>query len=122
MYQYKLNNIVFNDGSSINAGDLTVVIGPNNSGKSRALKDMLSLVTASIVPKVVDHNVTWSTPQNIEKLRAAYDVERYRDANNIWRAKYISPDLSKEIEWRGGEGNWPQAYYPGKEVPHAAAY
>jgi ABC-type cobalamin/Fe3+-siderophores transport system ATPase subunit len=42
MYQYKLNNIVFNDGSSINAGDLTVVIGPNNSGKSRALKDMLS--------------------------------------------------------------------------------
>jgi energy-coupling factor transporter ATP-binding protein EcfA2 len=110
MYTYRLNTIVFNDGYSINAGDLTVVIGPNNSGKSRALKDMLSLVTASSVPKVVVHNVTWSTPQNIEELRAAYNVERYRDATNEWRFRHISPDLSREIASMAGPGDWPQAY------------
>jgi AAA domain, putative AbiEii toxin, Type IV TA system len=110
MYRYRITSIVFNDGYSINAGDLTVIIGPNNSGKSRALKDMLNLVTASSIPKVVVHEVTWSIPQSIEELRNAYNVDRYRDANGAWRVRHISPDMSGEIDLSAGAGDWPQRY------------
>lgn len=40
MYTYKLTRIELNNGKVIQPGNLTVIIGPNNAGKSRMLKDI----------------------------------------------------------------------------------
>ncbi len=38
MYSYRLNTINFRDGTVIKPGRLTVIVGPNNSGKTRILR------------------------------------------------------------------------------------
>ncbi len=39
MYIYNLTKVTFSDGTEIVPAQLTVLIGPNNAGKSRALRD-----------------------------------------------------------------------------------
>ncbi len=38
MYRYRLEKIKFNEGTEIEPGSLTVIVGPNNSRKSRVLE------------------------------------------------------------------------------------
>lgn len=42
---YGLTRVTFNDGTDFAPGNLTIVIGPNNSGKSRLLIDLERLLT-----------------------------------------------------------------------------
>jgi ABC-type branched-subunit amino acid transport system ATPase component len=85
MYTYKLTRIVFNDGTEIQPGNLTIIIGPNNAGKSRTLKEIAQRTTKSRFPTgVVVHDVEWITPQNLQELREAYQLERYQDENQNW--------------------------------------
>jgi ABC-type cobalamin/Fe3+-siderophores transport system ATPase subunit len=42
-YRYRITRIQFNDGRSLQPGNLVVFVGPNNVGKSRSLKDILSI-------------------------------------------------------------------------------
>lgn len=50
-----LSSLVFSDGTEIitKQGDLTIFVGPNNSGKSRALRDIREKVRAKGAPTVV---------------------------------------------------------------------
>jgi ABC-type hemin transport system ATPase subunit len=48
MYTYKLTRVGLNNGLKISPGNLTVIIGPNNAGKSRALKDIAWKTTKEI--------------------------------------------------------------------------
>ena len=53
-YQYKLLSVTVNDNTVVRPGRLTVLVGPNNAGKSRALKDIASLTTLqNPLPSVV---------------------------------------------------------------------
>lgn len=52
-YSFELSNITLNDGSQIEDRPLTLIIGPNNSGKSRLLKDILNRVTQFPTPQMV---------------------------------------------------------------------
>lgn len=40
MYNFKIKEIITNDGSKIIPKKINVIIGPNNCGKSRFLKDI----------------------------------------------------------------------------------
>ena len=97
MYTYKLTRIVFNDGTEIQPGNLTVIIGPNNAGKSRTLKEIAQRTTKSRFPTgVVVRDVEWTTPQNLQELREAYQLERYQDENQNWMFRTLAPELSQE--------------------------
>jgi len=97
MYTYKLTKIVFNDGTEIQPGNLTVIIGPNNAGKSRFLKDVAQITTQrQPLPRVVINDVEWTNPQSFQELREAYGLERYQDDNNNWMFRTLTPELSQE--------------------------
>jgi ABC-type ATPase involved in cell division len=102
MYEYKLLRIVFNDGTIIEPGNLTVIVGPNNSGKSRALKEiLLKTTTSKSVPSIVAKDVEWTLPKSLQELRDAYIVERYQDQNNNWSFRTLAPDLCSEFSTFG---------------------
>ena len=97
MYTYKLTRIVFNNGKEIQPENLTIVIGPNNAGKSRTLKDIVQKATKQQpLPGVVVGDVEWTTPQNMEELREAYGLERYQDQNNQWMFRALAPEFFQE--------------------------
>jgi len=97
MYNYKLTRIVFNNGEEIQPGNLTVIIGPNNAGKSRTLKDIAQKTTKGRpLPGVVVNDVEWATPQNLQEIRETYGLERYQDENSNWMFRTLAPELSQE--------------------------
>lgn len=109
MYLYRLNRIVFNNGSEIRPGNLTIIIGPNNAGKSRVLKDIVWKTTqATLSQGIVVTDVEWTTPSSLQELRGAYNVERYQDEYGQWRFRTLAPELVDE--YHTGGLNWPDWY------------
>jgi predicted ATPase len=99
MYTYKLNRIVFNDGTAIEPGSLTVIIGPNNAGKSRILKDIAAKTTQNqLIPGVVVSNIEWTLPQSIQELHETYNIERYKDEHGSWTFRTLAPELCQEFQ------------------------
>lgn len=99
MYTYKLTQIILNNGQEIQPGNLTVIIGPNNAGKSRALKDIAEKTTKrQSLPGVVVNDVEWTTPPNLQELVEAYKLERYQDRYSNWMFRALAPDLSTEYQ------------------------
>jgi predicted ATPase len=110
MYRYKLTRMVLNDGTNVKLNDLTVIVGPNNVGKSRALRDISEQTTMADPPNgVIITNVDWSLPQTLHELRQAYPVERRRNEVNNWVGRTLQPSLCSEYLVSGG-GDWPSAY------------
>lgn len=105
MYQYKLTDITFNDNTSFEPTNLTVILGPNNSGKSRILKEIARYTTQHPSEGLIVKNVQWTTPSNYKDLCDSYDLERYRDENNNWAIEYLSTDLMTS-NGRGHGGDW----------------
>lgn len=106
MYAYRLDEFDFNDGSKVNLGDLTVIIGPNNAGKSRALKDLAEITASrSTAPNVkVVTGATTSIPTSIDALFAAYpELQGTRSTSGI-NFPALSPSLQGNTNnlW-GGE-------------------
>lgn len=109
MYAYKLTRIVFNDNSTIQPGNLTVIIGPNNAGKSRALKDIITKTTANpLIRGVIIKDIEWSLPQSLQELRDAYDVERNLEQHGSWIFRGLGPELAQEFRTAAGE--WPTSF------------
>lgn len=97
MYIYKLTRIVFNNGEEVHPGNLTVIIGPNNAGKSRTLKDIAQKTTRSRpLSGVVVSDVEWTIPQNLQELCEVYSLERYQDENTNWMFRTLAPELFQE--------------------------
>ena len=108
-YQYSVQTVTLNDGFVVQPGKLTVLVGPNNSGKSRLLKEISAFTTrpqqtSGIVVSSVDVNY----PKTLAELRDAYDVERHLDQNGNWMFRALAPDLSQEFQTSAGV--WPSAY------------
>lgn len=74
MFKYRIEEVCFSDGTRITPGPLTVIVGPNNSGKSRALRDIETLATGSKKTRVVVTGLSHSIPPNVQELLDAYKV------------------------------------------------
>ncbi len=108
-YQYGIQSIVLNDGTTIQPDKLTVLVGPNNAGKSRVLKEISAFTTMRQPPKgIVVSSVAVNRPETLAILRKSYDVERHVDQNGNWMFRSLSPDLSQEFHVSAGV--WPDAY------------
>jgi ABC-type polar amino acid transport system ATPase subunit len=107
MYVYRIQHVQFNDGTTLEPGKLTIICGPNNVGKSRALKDLEMLSTRHAAPYgVIIKDVQHVLPQNLDELRQAYDVERYRQETGHWLVRTLDPKLCSEYKLTTG-ADWP---------------
>ena len=109
MYIYRLTDIVFNDGFSIKPSDITVIIGPNNAGKSRALKEIAWKTTNTTeMPSFVVSKVDFTLPRELAELRNSYNVERHQTSGGSWQYRTLNPDMSGEHHTSGGR--WPDDF------------
>ena len=71
-YEYRINQVTFSDETVVSLGRLTVLVGPNNCGKSRALKDLVSLTCSIRKSGVVATDVIATYPPDAKILATAY--------------------------------------------------
>ncbi|WP_175681699.1 ATP-dependent nuclease [Burkholderia cenocepacia] len=105
MYVYRLDQFESNDGTKVNLGDLTVIIGPNNAGKSRALRDLSELTTTpsyGVGAKVIK-DATTSVPTDLNAVFEAYPELRGTESANGINVSALSPALqgTATINWGG---------------------
>jgi ABC-type Mn2+/Zn2+ transport system ATPase subunit len=110
-FRYRIENVTLDDGFTISPGDLTVIVGPNNSGKSRFLKDLLSLASGKRAGTIISE-ARFSLPISFESLCAAYEplVRRLHDKSiggSVWR--HLGSTLVKE-EQNATAGKWPESF------------
>ena len=123
MYRFKLTNITLNDSrqlepTQLEPTEINVFVGPNNAGKSRVLKDILSLIIDPAKPRVLAHYIGHTLPANLQELRDSYDVERQLDGD-YWGRRTLHPSLVEEAHHGLLGPSWPKAYEFGEEIQPA---
>lgn len=93
MYEYKIDKLKFNDGTVTSPGNLTVIVGPNNCGKSRILKDIKSLTSDQISNSVVVKEVDYLLPSTVNELIESYKITIFKDTKNNVFLRTLSSDL-----------------------------
>ncbi len=106
MYKFTLRKLGFNDGSSFTPGAITVFVGPNNVGKSRALKDVVNFVTRTGPPSVLVQHVDFTLPASAAELRTAYGFEPYLEETGTSTFVSLRPDLCGANQWNIGVQSW----------------
>ncbi len=110
MYKYRLNDLEFKDGTTIQLANLTVIVGANNAGKSRSLKDIVNITTINPNQEgIVVKNVNWSKPASLSELRESYDIDFYQNENGVWTSSFLKPDLTGEHNATHGM-LWPSGF------------
>lgn len=110
-YTYRLTDICFANGTVLRLGNLTVVVGANNSGKSRMLKDIVAKASQnSRIQGVVADDIFWTLPSTIDELRQAYpDIERTQGERGQWLLSTLAPDLCS-AHTLSEMDDWPQGH------------
>jgi hypothetical protein len=98
-YRYRITKIKFNDGSPLDPGNLVVFVGPNNVGKSRSLRDILSICAPAmgLSPRpLVVKDVEWMTPSNIGEIEERDKMLIREESNGIRMLRSLDPGLVGE--------------------------
>jgi predicted ATPase/antitoxin component of RelBE/YafQ-DinJ toxin-antitoxin module len=108
-YNYRLLSLTTTSGETIKPENLTILIGPNNVGKSRILKEIAAHTASATTPrKVMVASVKVELPRSLDELRQSYDVERYQNKEGSWEYHGLSVELDSWVSSSGGD--WPTSY------------
>lgn len=105
MYAYGLDGFECNDGTAVDLGDFLAIIGPNNSGKSRALRDLASLTTdrATHPNTKIVNSVRPRLPADVLELYETYPHLRGKVVQTGVVTSALSPSLddAQNVQWGG---------------------
>lgn len=93
MYKYKIEELEFSDSTVINPGGLTLVVGPNNSGKSRILRDIVNLSTGGKQPNLLVKRLSHSLPSDLTDLLSSYKITTHTNEHNQTHIRTLSANL-----------------------------
>ena len=79
MYQYRLESLELANGFTVSPGKLTVIVGPNNSGKSRLLHDVKQLCTSQTPDTIVVQDAKYTLPPSLAALTQSYGIMPHFD-------------------------------------------
>lgn len=105
-YKFHINGITLKNGTQFLPSILTVIVGPNNSGKSRFIKDLSTKLTHPTQfgqVKIIE-SCTINMPTTLNELRDSYEVERYKGDHDQWTSRAINPSLKNETIINHGSG------------------
>ncbi len=106
LFQYRLTGTEFKNSDQLKLGDLTVIVGPNNSGKSQFLKDISALCTEENPQPVILQSISHTIPESLNDLRASYQVDPEKDDNGNYFIKGFRPDLGGVYSIHVNSSNW----------------
>ncbi len=106
MSVFRIKRLHFNDGSDYEPGDLVVIVGPNNSGKTRALKDVVAHAATGKTRPIVIRSVECQLPDNPQK---AYGIMTAVDHQGRAWFHAIRPDLNETNSLQVDE-RWEEQY------------
>lgn len=78
MYKFKIEKLILNnDGDELIVipKKINVLIGPNNSGKSRTLKDIRTYLSNRNDEVIIIKNIEYAKPQNAHEFNKAYSID-----------------------------------------------
>lgn len=98
---FRIRSIKFNDGSAFELANVTLLVGPNNCGKSRALKDTVALSTNPKSAGLVVVEIVLDGPNDWDEL-----VKSLSDPPKIGNGGYTFSTLSPELDRGVGGVSW----------------
>lgn len=97
MYKFKINKLKLNtiDGViDFEPRRINVIIGPNNSGKSRFLKELRDWLSGDKTDIKIIDQIEYSYPENFQEVEASYNVKN-KMAKNIYGNWILRTYLNK---------------------------
>lgn len=102
-YRYRISRVQFNDGTSLRPGNLVVFVGPNNAGKSRSLRDILSICAPPQGPTprpLVVQDVEWTRPSDYGELEGRDKTYVREEPNGVRFLRSLDPGLTSERNYQ----------------------
>lgn len=76
MYQFKLDKIILKkDKTEYIPNKINIIIGPNNSGKSRFLKEIAEVLSVGKKDRYIIDKIEFKLPKDYNELNQTYDIE-----------------------------------------------
>lgn len=104
MYKFKINQIDVNSTNGVQniiPKRINILVGPNNSGKSRLLKELRDYLSGDHRDLRILSNVDFVYPENFEEVNAAYNIgsKMIQDQFGNWMLKVYTnkPDQSLDM-------------------------
>lgn len=95
MYKFKINKIQVNTCNEIldiNPKKINILVGPNNSGKSRFLKELRNYISGDNKDLKIINNIEYTFPKNFSEFNESYNISGkiFRDRYGTQRLKSYS--------------------------------
>ncbi len=114
VYEYRLESLGLRNGFKFAPGKLTVIVGPNNSGKSRLLHDVKQLCTSQTPDTVVVKEAKYTRPSSPADLRYSYRITpQFDPLTNQVMFRTLDADMGGLIQvpfHYGSPADWESAY------------
>lgn len=127
MYKFRINGIHVNSTNNcppITPKPINVIIGPNNSGKSRFLKELRDFLSGNTESLRILDQVDYDAPSTFEALDTSYNISQrmFRDIHGNWSLRVYSTrptesfDMNTSMEsfharnFHSFSGDWKQQY------------
>jgi len=100
----RISNVTTKSGQTIELGNLVVLVGPNNVGKSQFLSDIHEdMLQGSRVQKVIINEITYEKPPTYGELISGLRKRRDERDTSVWLFDGIASNLSSGETARFGE-------------------
>lgn len=95
MYRFKIKELSINTlqgETTLKPRKINVIIGPNNSGKSRFLKELRNYLSGDMRDIRIIEKINFDYPQNVNDLIESYDIssKMVKDLNGNWVLRVYS--------------------------------
>ncbi|MFT3927075.1 MAG: ATP-binding protein [Myxococcales bacterium] len=107
---FKVTSLLLTDSTPVPTGRLTIFIGANNVGKTRALKDIYDELTGSALRRVVVTRTDFQKPATFAELQSSSFATFFEASEGGSRWTALSSDLCGN-EQRDTHLRWPQDFY-----------
>lgn len=102
MYKFNINSFIVGSTEGdieIVPKGINVIIGPNNSGKSRLLKDFRDYLNGRKEHTKILKEIEYEAPRNLDELDNRYNISKKitRDIHGNWRLRVYSNTNTNEI-------------------------
>lgn len=75
MYKFKIEKIKFTNGEEFEPNKVNIIIGPNNSGKSKTLKEIADIFYNVKDTKYIVKDINYNLPESYEEFYSSYNLE-----------------------------------------------